>query len=96
MSNIKKTASELRAMAVELTEKAKSLSMKADQLDQQEELELLKAIKKAGKMEAVKRLLAEPQAASATVSTKTAVATVADHQAAQLETLMSASFDDIK
>ena len=96
MSNIKRSASELRTMAAELTEKAKSLLMKADQLEQQEELELLKALKKAGKMEAVKRLLAEPQTASATVATKTVVAAVADAQAAQLDTLMSASFDEIK
>jgi|GEM_PF-5705304 len=96
MSNVKKSPTELRALASELTEKAKLLLGKADLLEQEEELELLKAIKKAGKLEAVKLLLSKPDATPVAVNPKAAFTTAADHQTVQLETLMTASFDDIK
>lgn len=94
MSNIRKSPEQLRAIAAELTEKAKSLLAKADLLEQESDLELLKALKRAGKLADVRLLLAKPDSTPAAVNQK--AATAADRQAAQLETLMSASFDDIK
>lgn len=96
MANVKKTSSELRATASELTEKAKAMLVKADLLDQEEEIALLKAIKRAGKLEAVKQLLAKPDASPAVVAPKTLVAKTAGPQSAQLETLMTSSFNDVQ
>lgn len=96
MANVKKTQSELRTMAAELTEKAKMMLAKADLLEQEEGLKLLKAIKKAGKLEAVKQLLAKPDASPAVVAPKTMAAKAAVQQSAQLETLMSSSFEDVQ
>lgn len=96
MANVKKTSAELRTMASELTEKAKAMLVKADLLDQEEEIALLKAIKKAGKFEAVKQLLAKPDASPAVVAPKPMAAKAAVQQSAQLETLMSSSFEDVQ
>ena len=94
MANFKKTSGELRAMAAELTSKAKALTAKADQMDQEDELELLRAIKKAGKIEALKQLA---ESSSPTVLRKASEASskVARSER-QLDELMQSSFESVQ
>lgn len=94
MANFKKTSGELRAMAAELTSKAKALTAKADQMDQEDELELLRAIKKAGKIDALKQLA---KSSNSTVLQKASGASsMVAKSEKQLDELMQSSFESIQ
>lgn len=94
MANFKKTSGELRAMAAELTSKAKALTAKADQMEQEDELELLRVIKKAGKIELLKQLA---ESSNLTVLQKAAgVSSTVAKSEKQLDELMQSSFESIQ
>lgn len=94
MANFKKTSGELRAMAAELTSKAKALTAKADAMDEEDELQLLRAVKKAGKIEALKQLA---KSSNPTVLQKASSASIKVVKTEkELDELMQSNFEPIQ
>lgn len=90
MANVKRTSAELRKKAAEYAEKAQQLLNKAEQIEQQEELDILRKIKKAGLLDTLKIMLADSVKSNATLAIESV------SQSDELELLMQTPLQELK
>lgn len=92
--NTKKTAAELKKKAAEYAEKSQQLLNKAEQIEQQEELDILRKVKKAGLLDTLKIMLADSVKSNATNAKSQSDKSVS--QSEELELLMQAPLQELK